>query len=55
MFKKFIFSAKGKAIIGKMCELEVNKLLKKLANVICNSDNHENIQKKLKHYEDLKR
>ena len=31
--------AKGKAKISNMRELEVNKLLEELDNVICNSDN----------------
>ena len=47
--------AKGKAKIRNMRELEVNKLLEELDNVICNSDNLENVEKELKYYDELKR
>ena len=47
--------AKGKAKIRNMPELEVNKLLEELDNVICNSDNLENVEKELKYYDELKR
>ena len=41
--------AKGKVKIRNMRELEVNKLLEELDNVICNSDNLENVEKELKY------
>ena len=47
--------AKGKVKIRNMRELEVNKLLEELDNVICNSDNLENVEKELKYYDELKR
>ena len=37
-----------------MRELEVNKLLEELDNVICNSDNLENVEEELKYYDELK-
>ena len=39
--------AKGKAKIRNMRELEVNKLLEELDNVICNGDNLGNLEKEL--------
>ena len=46
---------KGKAKIRNIRELEVYKLLEELDNVICNSDNLENVEKELKYYDELKR
>ena len=47
--------AKGKAKIRNMRELEVNKQLEEMDNVICKSDNLENVEKELKYYDELKR
>ena len=47
--------AKGKAKIRNMREFEVIKLLEEMDNVICNSDNLENVEKELKYYDELKR
>jgi len=47
--------AKGKAKTRSMRELEVNKLLEELDNIICNRANQEKVEKGLKYYDKLKR